>query len=145
MIKHTFIIPHQNVDINEMIADLPPGEYELLIKKKSRTATRYAFYFPHVLGAILEKCSEFFILNGEPITNVDDLHLIMKLKYNPVTMVDSSTGEMVKMPGATKTMDNKRFIDEFMEQIISDFSQPPFNVDFADCDRWIESRRQYLN
>ena len=52
----------------------------------------------------------------------------MKMKYNPVIM-QTPFGNFT-VPDSSTSLSDKEFINEFEEQIIAEFSLPPFNCDF---------------
>lgn len=118
----------------EQFAALETGQYFVQFKphKTARfTATRYKWWFDCVLGLALPKVRQHFGMadkHGEvsyPAT-VEQLHEILKLIYNPVTIVRADGG-IIKTIGYTTTrMSDSDFINEFCEQIIADFSGAPY-------------------
>lgn len=118
----------------EQFDALEPGQYFVQFKphKTARfTATRYKWWFDCVLGLALPKVRQHFGMadkHGEvnyPAT-VEQLHEILKLIYNPVTIVRADGG-IIKTIGYTTTrMSDSDFINEFCEQIIADFSGAPY-------------------
>ena len=127
---------------------LEPGMYLVQIKpyKTARfTATRYKWWFDCVLGLVLPNVRQHFGMadkHGEvsyPDT-VEQLHEILKLIYNPVTIVRADGG-IIKTIGYTTTqMPDSDFINEFCEQIIADFSGPPY---FAFPDTGCPTREEW--
>jgi len=129
--------------LNEQFGALPEGRYKVTVeedKPGQYTASRYRFYFGVVLTAILEKCGKLFATldrsTGEliPCRNTTALHEHMKLRYRPVTIVTPQGAFVV--PGSSTDYSDREFYTEFMEQIMADFSQPPFNVEFVDAETW---------
>ena len=127
----------------EQLRALEAGRYKVTIeedKPGQYSATRYRFYFGVVLTAILEKCGKLFATldrsTGEliPCRNTTALHEHMKLKYRPITIVTPQGAFVV--PGSSTDYSDREFYTEFMEQIMADFSQPPFNVEFKDPETW---------
>ena len=62
------------------------------------------------------------------------LHEHMKLKYRPVTIITPQGAFVV--PGSSTDYSDREFYTEFMEQLMADFSSPPYSVDFRDIDDW---------
>jgi len=129
--------------LNEQFRALPDGRYKVTIeedKPGGYTATRYRYYFGVVLAAILEKCSKLFGTldrsTGEliPCRNVTALHEHMKLKYRPVTIITPQGAFVV--PGSSTDYSDREFYTEFMDQIMADFSQHPYGVEFVDPETW---------
>lgn len=127
----------------EQFGGLPEGRYKVTVeedKPGGYTATRYRFYFGVVLAAILEKCAKLFGTldrsTGEliPCRNVTALHEHMKLKYRPVTIITPQGAFVV--PGSSTDYSDREFYTEFMEQIMADFSQHPYGVEFVDPETW---------
>lgn len=133
----------QSRDImREQFGALEAGRYKVAIEKVGayEKPSRYKFYFACVMTAILEKCaSRFQIINprtGETVapSTTEDVHEIMKAMYNPV-MIMTPKG-VTNSGGTTTNLSDRDFIGEYMEEIMADFSQPPYNVDFRDIDDW---------
>ena len=129
--------------LREQFGDLPDGEHKVTVEPFERgkyTATRYRYYFGVVLAAILEKCSKLFGTldrsTGEliPCRNVTALHEHMKLKYRPVTIITPQGAFVV--PGSSTDYSDREFYTEFMDQIMADFSQHPYGVEFVDPETW---------
>lgn len=118
----------------EQFDALEPGQYFVQFKphKPARfTATRYKWWFDCVLGLALPKVRQHFGMadrHGQityPDT-VEQLHHILKIVYNPVTIV-TADGTGIRTVGQSTTgMPDKDFIGEFAEQIIADFSGAPY-------------------
>jgi len=120
---------------------LDDGEYEILFKKATRGNTRYKFYFDAVMACILHQAGSYFVLGSRPAATVEEIHLVMKYKYNPMEIVDLETGEMIRVPCSTTVMNDTDFIQRYEQQIIADFSGPPFFVDFPTFEQWVERRK----
>lgn len=127
----------------EQVRALPDGWYKVTMTESqpgAYTATRYRYYFGVILPAILEACAErFFIIDPataeqRTVRNTADLHECLKVMYNPVTVITPrgayTTG------GTTTNLADREFIGEYLELIYSDFSQPPYNVEFKDRAEW---------
>lgn len=126
----------------EQIAALEDGVWQIEITpgRRGYTSTRYRYYFDAVLWAILEQAGQHYMQTdastGEThrMRNTADLHLLMKMLYNPVTV---QVGRLaMTMPGSTTEMTDREFIGAYMEQIIADHSGPPYLVDFVGYDEW---------
>lgn len=130
--------------LKEQIEALEQGRYKVVIEKAGayERPTRYKFYFGVVMAAILEKCADRFqIINprtGEtsPPRTTDDIHETMKAMFNPV-MIMTPRG-VTNSGGTTTNLSDRDFINEYMEEIMSEFSSPPYNVEFLDPDTWRE-------
>jgi hypothetical protein len=128
----------------------PDGDYEWLIKRTTSGSSRYKFYFDAVMYSILVQAGHFFqmvvFVDGKPVTRlaetVQDIHLIMKMKYNPMEIVDIDTGEAHRVPCSTTVMNDSDFIGRYEEQIIADFSGPPWFVDFITFDQYKELKKK---
>lgn len=118
--------------------DLEDGDYHFLIKKATKGTSRNKFYWDCVLWCILSQAGEFFIIGDRKPDSEEDIHLVLKLKYNPIEIIDTFTGEITRVPGTTKTLTDSEFIGKYEEQIIADFSGPPFLVEFPTFDQWVE-------
>lgn len=118
--------------------DFEDGDYHFIIKKATRGTSRNKFYWDCVLWCILYQAGDFFIVDGKPPQVEDDIHLVLKLKYCPVDVVDTVTGEITRVPGSTRTMTDSDFIGKYEEQIIADFSSPPFLVEFPTFEQWVD-------
>lgn len=135
--------------MKEQFRSLEAGQYKVTIEKVEHgkyTPTRYKYYFASVMAAILEKCQHFFSITdhftGEehPPRSTTDIHEIMKLWYNPITVV---TPKGAFTSGATTTaLSDREFIGEYLETIISEFSLPPYNVEFMDYEEWKAAMKQ---
>ena len=58
----------------------------------------------------------------------------MKLKYRPVTIITPQGAFVV--PGSSTDYSDREFYTEFMDQIMADFSQHPYGVEFVDHETW---------
>lgn len=125
----------------EKIRGADDGDYDIIIKKATTGSSRYAYYFDAVMYDLLMQAGHHFRFSGgAPIETEEQLHTVMKMLYNPTNIVDPNTGEVFKTPMSTTGMTDRDFIQEFEQQIIADFSQPPYNVEFISFDQWVESR-----
>ena len=112
------------------------GAHQITIKKVRSYHTRYKYVFEHLYGEIA-KSGHYTDSDGHPLST-DEIHEIMKIIYNPKTVVDRQTGEIRIIAGDTKTISDRTFIEQFEQQIIIDHSQPPYNIEFMDRGEWIE-------
>lgn len=130
--------------LKDQIEALGQGRYKVVIEKVGayERPTRYKFYFGVVMAAILEKCADRFqIINprtGEtsPPRTTEDIHEIMKAMFNPV-MIMTPRG-VTNSGGTTTNLSDRDFINEYSEEIMAEFSHPPYNVEFLDPDTWRE-------
>lgn len=127
-------------DFAEAILSLSDGWHKATIEdvRRGYTSTRYKYYFGHVLQTILLTCgNRFQVLDGDtfrPVRDTTEIHNGMKMKYNPVIM-QTPFGNFT-VPDSSTSLSDRDFINEFEEQIIAEFSLPPFGCDFM-------SREQY--
>ena len=135
--------------MKEQFRSLKAGQYKVTIEKVEHgkyTATRYKYYFASVLAAILEKCQNRFSITdhftGEehPPRTTADIHEIMKLLFNTITVVTPKG--IFTSGGTTRALSDREFIGEYMETIISEFSLPPYNVEFVDYEEWKAAMKQ---
>lgn len=121
-------------DLGQAIRDLGKGRYLVNISESnsrgSYSPSRYKYYFDCVLGLAFPKVSKSFAFhkNGKlqhPKTE-KELHAILKAVYNPITIVDTSTGEAKEYGVSTTVLSDSEFIGEYLESIVSDFSSPPY-------------------
>lgn len=137
--------------LKEQLGALEPGRYKVVIEKVGayKRPTRYKFYFSVIMAAILEKCSDRFqIINprtGEtsPPRTTADIHEIMKAMFNPVIIMTPKGA--TNSGGTTTNLSDRDFINEYSEMIMSEFSSPPFNVEFLDPDEWREIMKTKRN
>jgi len=133
--------------LKEQFGALPLGRYDVLITptKDNYTATRYKHYFDSVLWQILNQAGRFYLIvnpsTGEQRTPRDttELHECMKAIYNPVTLTVGNRTRVIA--GTTTDLNNKKFLGEYLEQIIADHSGPPYNIEFISYQDWKELHR----
>ena len=108
--------------------------------KDGYTATRYRYYFGCILSAILSQAGHLLQITNmttgdrRRMRNTTELHTYMKWKYNLVWIMVGETA--MPSAGTTTELNDREFIANFMEQIISDHAGPPYNVDFVEEDEW---------
>lgn len=130
--------------LKEQFEALEQGRYKVVIEKVGayERPTRYKFYFGVVMAAILEKCADRFqIINprtGEtsPPRTTEDIHEIMKAMF----MIMTPKG-VTNSGGTTTNLSDRDFINEYSEEIMAEFSSPPYNVEFLDPDTWRETMK----
>lgn len=128
--------------LREQFDALEEGRHKIMIERVGQyeNPSRYKFYFAVVMAAILEKCADRFQLinprTGEtsPPRTTADIHEIMKAMFNPVVIMTPKG--VTNSGGTTTNLSDRDFIGEYMEEIMAEFSSPPFNVDFRDVDDW---------
>lgn len=128
--------------MSEQFGALEQGRYRVAIEKVGtyENPSRYKFYFAVVLTAILDRVGERFRMvnpkTGEETSarSTADIHEAMKARFNPVILI---TPYGATTSGSTTTnLSDRDFINEYMEEIMAEFSQEPFNVEFRDIDDW---------
>lgn len=113
---------------------LGDGSHELTIKPKSTAyrGTRYKYYFGHVLPVILGTVGKSFeVLDGDtfrPVRDTSEIHDTLKMKYNPI-IIKTPFGAFT-VPSSTTGLSDTEFINRFEEQVIAEFSGPPFHCEF---------------
>lgn len=135
-------------EMRDIFNGAPDGFYEVTIQedKKRYTTTRYKFYFGHVVETILLTAgSKFKVMldNGtwRPVNSPEEMHRVLKRMYNPVTYV-TPDGQTWTEGASTTELNDRDFIGEFIEAIMADFSQPPYNCDFMTREEWREVMKQ---
>lgn len=134
------ITPETRHDFAGAILSLTDGWHKATIEdvRRGYTSTRYKYYFGHVLRTILLTCGKRFqVLDGEtfrPVRDTREIHNAMKMRFNPVIMTTPFGN--ITVPESSTSLSDKEFISEFEEQIIAEFSEPPFGCEFM-------SREQY--
>lgn len=119
-------------------SSLEDGDYHIVIKKATKGTSRNKFYWDCVLWCILSQAGEYFRLGERAPRTEEDIHLVLKYKYNPIDLIDTTTGEITRIPGTTRDLTDTDFIGKYEEQIIADFSQAPFLVDFPTFEQWVD-------
>ncbi len=130
------IAPESKQTLREHFDLLPEnGTFQVTVeeyKPKKFTATRYKYYFDCILGLAFAKVRLRFELmdmrTGEVRNpkDVEELHYCLKLKYNPVYIVDRVTGVMLTIGATTTDLSDSEFINDFGEEIVADFSGAPY-------------------
>lgn len=131
--------------MREQFGTLEQGDYKVTIeaaKPKRYNATRYKYYFGHVMATILDKAGDNFqILN--PMTgetkrpaNTTDLHECMKMMFNPVIIVTPRGA--YNSAGTTTSLSDTEFINEYIENIMAFFSSAPYHIEFMEREEWNE-------
>lgn len=123
----------------EAVSQAPDGNFEIMIKQRPEgySRTRYKFYFGSIVPLILLTCADKFKIvsqDGEmrTPTSAEEMHEVLKYLYNPVSIV---TPKGAFVTGSTTTnLSDRDFIGVYLESIMADFSNPPYNVDFSGLD-----------
>lgn len=139
--------PKSRLDFRQAWNALPDGEYRITIEPagKSYRPSRYKYYFDSVLFEILRQAGRHFRVTnpatGEirEVRETAELHEIMKMTYNPVTVQAGS--RLFNLPGTTTELNDREFIGTYLEQIMSEHAGPPYLVDFVDYEGWKALRR----
>lgn len=136
--------------IRELFSELPEGSFEVVVLQVSDkfTASRYKYYFDCVLRIILDNCGNQHQIASpttgmaRPVQTTEELHWVMKCIYNPVVFVRN--GRAVQMPGSTRDLSDRAFAGQFVEQIISDYSSPPYLCEFPTIQEWAQMHKAGL-
>ncbi len=126
----------------DAVKELPDGWHKITIEpvKRGYTPTRYKFYFAHVLEVILHTCGRMFeVMDGNefrPARTTTEIHEYLRGKYCPV-FYKGPFGSGV-MAGSTTRLSDSEFIGKYEEDIIAEFSGPPFNCEFMMRDEWAQ-------
>jgi hypothetical protein len=113
-------------------------------------STRYKYWFDCVLGLALPRVRDFFAMadsNAQMHTpdTVEQLHAILRVIYNPLTIVSAATGKVTTIGQTTTMLPDSRFINEFSETIIADLSGPPYyafpDTGCPDRQEWADMRK----
>lgn len=139
--------PKSRKEFREQWDALPDGEYRVTIEEdgNSYRPSRYKYYFDSVLFEILRQAGRFFRVTNPATGEIRDirteaeLHEVMKGIYNPIMV--SAGRQVFVMPGTTTELNDREFIGNYMEQILSDFAGPPYLVEFVDYEGWKALRR----
>ena len=133
--------------LKEQFGALPPGKYDVLITpaKDNYTATRYKYYWDSVLWQILCEAGHHH-RSIDPKTgeethpkNTADLHEIMRVFYYPVMV---ARGEVIKVVGKSTTeLTDQQFLKGYLQNILVEYSGPPYNIEFISYEDWKELHR----
>ncbi len=132
---------HKSI-FREQWGKLTDGRYKVGFEeiKNNHRSTRYKYYFDCVLGFALPAAARVYLIKegveARPIRNVEELHSICKMLFNPVQIVDALSGEIINHAATTTTMSDRQFIGEFTEKVIEHFASHPFFVEFIDYEDW---------
>ena len=143
------VVEPTRADLARAIKGLPDGFHDVVFKQVRRgyTSTRYKYYFGHVLETILGTCAQFFQVfendQARPTANTDEIHEVLKLKYNPV-MVRAPFG-MYVVSNSTTNLSDRDFIARFEEAIIIEFSEPPYGCDFMSREEYAAMMKSKKN
>lgn len=126
----------------EKFRELPDGKHLIESKRvtSTYTPTRYKYYFDAVMWLILQHAgNSLMIISGNEQRHVEstkDVHAVMKLRYNGVTIVDRNTGEVFKLARSTTNLSDRDFIGEYTERIIEEYAGEPHYIEFPDYEEW---------
>lgn len=127
-------------DFAGAVASLPDGWHRVVIEEVRRgyTATRYKYYFAHVMQQILLCAGHFFkVMEGDTwraARDTSEIHEFFKLKYNPA-FIQGPSGMFISS-NTTTALSDREFISLFEEAIIIEFSEPPYGVEFMGREEW---------
>lgn len=138
----TGLKPESKDVLVQAVRELPEGNYRVVFEEMKRgyTPTRYKYYFGHVLQVILLTCGKDFTIWEDgafvPVRTVEQVHFGLKMKYC-TQLIMTPFGAYTVAKSTTELTDSD-FINQFEEQIIAEFSAPPFGCDFMDRQSWAE-------
>ena len=130
--------------LREKFSELPDGRHLIETKRivGTYTPTRYKYYFDCVMWMILQSVGDKFLVI-DPVTkerrkvaSTKDVHEIMKLRYNAVTIVDKETGEVYRVGSTTTNMNDRSFIAEYLPKIQAEYADEPHWIEFPDYEDW---------
>lgn len=111
---------NHRIDMSKIFKELPPGEYTLEIVKRSTYRGRYKYYFAYLLPEIINQVG-FKVQEhdtGELRTGtVDELHEVLKVQFNPVSVQSPMTGGWSVTGGTTTKLSDGEFIARYEEEI----------------------------
>ena len=96
------------------LTEMKDCDVSITIKKKGKRSNQFnRFYF----GVLLKEIMIELTARGYQIESVEDLHLMMKLKFNCEKVVDYDSGELImELPKPTRTMNHEEY-SEFVEKV----------------------------
>lgn len=115
--------------LSETLSELKDGHYNVFFTEFRKTPSRYKFYWGYVLPAILLQAGHLFQIDGQDVRSTNQLHEILKAIYNSGTVLDTTTGQTMRVSISTTTLNDDQFINQFQERIMSDFAQE-YGVEF---------------
>ena len=128
--------------LRNTVLNAEDGQYVLTLKKVGAfKATRYKYYFDCVMFYLLRDAAKFYRMidhsTGEQYTprTSEEMHQIMKVIYNPVTIIVPG-GRTDTVGGTTTSLSDREFIGQYLEQIISDHAGAPYLVEIPTIQEW---------
>lgn len=129
---------------------LPDGCHEIHSKMVAGIhyrATRYKYYFDGLLMLVLPFASKYYKIleDGEPrsVKTTEELHNCLKAKYNPIHALNTLTGELLSNAETTTALSDRDFITKYEQEIMWEFSSPPYNLELPDREEWRAMRLAY--
>jgi hypothetical protein len=92
--------------------DLADGTYELDIKKRNKRSLQQNRYY---FGVCIKMIREKFIERGYEVS-MEDVHDMMRFKFNYIEIIDYETGEIERLPKSTTGL-NKDEFGKYIEKI----------------------------
>lgn len=130
--------------LREAFDAAPDGWLEVTVTedKRAYSPTRYKFYFGHVVEMILLTVGKMFrvmLENGtwRTVNSPEEMHRVLKRMYNPVTYL-TPNGQQWTEGASTTEINDRDFVHTYIESIMADFSQPPYNCEFLTREEWRE-------
>jgi hypothetical protein len=129
-------------DFAEAVNSLPDGWHKVVIEpvRRGYTATRYKYYFGHVLQTILLTCAHHFkVVDGDnmrPARDTAEIHEVLKQRYNGIA-IQTPFGIYITS-NSTTNLNDRDFIVRFEEAIIQEFQDLPYGCEFMHRDEWAE-------
>lgn len=100
------------------------GWWTVQATQRSYTPTRYKYLFDCVYADAMPNVAERYQIldpatgRHRGLESVEELHLCMKWEFLSIQLVDPTTGEITRIPGTSTQLDDRKFFDEFVEQVI---------------------------
>lgn len=137
---------HSREILKEQFSALDDGKYTVMIAPaKGYSPSRYKYYHDSVLFQILVHCGHMHrYINpktGEETypKNTAEMHEIMRVLYYSVMIV---RGDTIKVVGKSTTeLNDTQFLKEFLQNILVEYSGPPYNIEFISYEDWKELHR----
>ena len=112
------------------------GKFKIAVERQDATPTRYKYYFDYLCFVILHQAGEFLkFINKEgdlqDMKNTKDVHQYLKMRFNAISIIDKTTGQVFNVARSTLNLSDRDFIGKFSEAIIAEFSAEPYFCDLT--------------
>ena len=139
-------VTDNRAELADLIRQLPDGKYSIAVKAVGKVkATRYKYYFDCVMWYLLQHARKFYLMTnpetGEQYNprTVDEMHLICKTIYNPRTVTHGRFS--ITIPASTTELSDREFIGNYLETIIFDHANAPYNIEIPTFEDWAALHR----